>query len=929
MPLDSLELTTEFGTLNFEDFATEVTTEANIIDEPEVAIPDNNEFEKEMKKVVDIMKIAGDDLPASTIKKLMTDLVIKAKEESRSREEEEEKIKVVGTLVNMFKEQNAQRAQENFEQRKPQINPVKDQLEEIDFSQILINKAQNKPEVVQDFRDILEAPQGVNQVLVEKAKNRPEVIQDFRDVLELPRREKPRLHVKTKQNNILINKAKLKPDNVRNFDQGLTVPVIKTTPKPTVVTQVPSPTEETTIEDFSQILIEKSKLKPEILKDFNTGLELPKDDIEEEYVDEFAFEEDFGITPEPPVTTLRPKMVNLTQLLSIPSTKDMIEDHIMDMIIENPQTAAADLAELFDLENEEEKEQTEEELFEMMEEDPLAVTSAFTDLIMAQKNDPTTEPPTTPFEPVKIEEVPEEVKGKMERMKMRPQAVREDEEVVVQVGQEPLRVSNELLKNMMTLIEKGQLSHKEVIEELINNGVLPVEVTDIGRIPIVVGGVPVRDQTPALRSQPLRKMPDFKEPSAGPREAVSLGRLQQLRVKEPQMIMKDEHHIMTEVGLDDPDGDFEMVKLPPRKSPLAVSLPVPDPTKTTEEKDIEILSSMMELYDQGLISDDELEQMVIMMESEGVLDVDLEELGIEKEKPTPSTIYRPYSYSGETFGEGPSVDQYQPYYSQTVRPYVHPAPEKAERGKSLSYAHFSMKVPESIQSTAKPPELPPPSPESLHKAPFFQELSNMNNPFDDPFEHEFKKAKLDFKPVQEVIKPGPAPPYYMSARLPAPPQFSAEELEEDAFKLKPGSKPFDFERFEEPVTNGPREPFPPPIEFKRHARQPLPLILHKNEDGFEHPHFDIPDSLINPKAYMESLRVPIAPPKHLEPSRFLPRKGRLNYQDFYTTVRSKRKSSNVPIYDPPVTGYSQVDRKMDEIRRSYIKGDSIGANFGH
>ena len=40
---------------------------------------------------------------------------------------------------------------------------------------------------------------------------------------------------------------------------------------------------------------------------------------------------------------------------------------------------------------------------------------------------------------------------------------------------------------MQGLIEEGQLSREDVIEHLINNGFLPVEVTELGRIPITVG----------------------------------------------------------------------------------------------------------------------------------------------------------------------------------------------------------------------------------------------------------------------------------------------------------------------------------------------------------------------------------------------------------------------------------------------------------
>ena len=1005
--MDTLELTTEFGTLNFEDIVPDITEDP--IEEPDIAIEEieeelrGSEFEKEMQKVIGIMKIAGNDLPVRTIKTLMTDLVLKAKDESETEQEEEERLREVGTLVTLFRANNAQRAKESFDERKPKNNPVQEELEEIS------DQIENG-----GGRDL-------NKILEEKAKQRPEVVQDFKDLLQVPKRTKPRMHVKQVAPNfsdILINKAKLKPDNVKDFDSGLDVPKsIEATPNPEETTQGPP-----TTEDFSQILIEKSKLKPELIKDFDAGLDLP-------ILPDAG--EDFGETPEfVPATTLKPRvLVNLTQLLSIPSTKEMIEDHIMDMIIENPERAAADLSELFDIQNSEEKETTEEELFEMMEEDPLAVTSAFTDLIMAQKEEPIStstpavEPttqafdlvktePTTPFNPVKIEEVPDEVKGQMQRMTAKPENIPDVTTL------KPLEVSTDLLNDMMKLIEEGQLSHKEVIQELINNGVLPVEVTQIGSIPIIVGGrvgtnvgksqplinipqVPRRPQPrkEVKKSQPLIRIPQFSS-RPKPREEVNLERLQQLKADKPKMIMRDEHHIMQEVGLDDPDGDFEMVKLPPRKalplsikpelSPVSFLIPIDEEEEvadggTTEEKDIEILASMMDLFDQGLISDEELEQMVIMMESEGVLDVDLQELGIEKlKKPEEEeeefkegNRYRAYGLSSDTFGEGPSVGQPDPFFNkQTIKPFsVGVEPQATPPTyKSESYAHFSMQTP---TAGPIPPELPPPSTESLHKAPYFDEQSPVYNTgyrHPDHFEHEFKKTNLDFKPqdlpklphsVEEIrsgpnpefgIRPGPAPPYYMSARLPAPQHFQHHggsvgpapflDHEVDHFKVK---KEPEFDIYKPSSNVGPREPFPPPFEFKKHVHhQPLPLILSDEGSGYKHPHFDIPSSLINPKAYMKSLKSPHIPDHlhhHHSPNQFLPRKGRLNFDDFQTTLRSKRKINkqilppvynpslrdinSTPIYNPPVTGYSQVDRKFDEIRQSYIRGDSLGSGASH
>ena len=102
MPLDTVELTTEFGTLNFEDIMPTETGTQDVtpfeedyydnaedeFEEPEFEIEQESDFEVEMKKVVEIMKIAGNDLSANSIKTMVTDLVTKAREESKSREEQ-------------------------------------------------------------------------------------------------------------------------------------------------------------------------------------------------------------------------------------------------------------------------------------------------------------------------------------------------------------------------------------------------------------------------------------------------------------------------------------------------------------------------------------------------------------------------------------------------------------------------------------------------------------------------------------------------------------------------------------------------------------------------------------------------------------------------------------------------------------------------
>ena len=52
---------------------------------------------------------------------------------------------------------------------------------------------------------------------------------------------------------------------------------------------------------------------------------------------------------------------------------------------------------------------------------------------------------------------------------------------------EDFDIPRNVLNNMVELMESGNLSKEDVIEHLINNGFLPVEVTDIGKLPISIG----------------------------------------------------------------------------------------------------------------------------------------------------------------------------------------------------------------------------------------------------------------------------------------------------------------------------------------------------------------------------------------------------------------------------------------------------------
>ena len=98
----------------------------------------------------------------------------------------------------------------------------------------------------------------------------------------------------------------------------------------------------------------------------------------------------------------------------------------------------------------------------------------------------------------------------------------------------------------MQLIEDGNLSKEEVIEHLINNGFLPVEVTEFGKIPISIG---IQGHSKS-REESFRTV----SPHRKFREELTSERLRELSTT--QKIPFDE---MKNIDITDPDFDFERI----------------------------------------------------------------------------------------------------------------------------------------------------------------------------------------------------------------------------------------------------------------------------------------------------------------------------------------------------------------------------------
>jgi hypothetical protein len=143
-------------------------------------------------------------------------------------------------------------------------------------------------------------------------------------------------------------------------------------------------------------------------------------------------------------------------------------------------------------------------------------------------------------------------------------------------------MSSQVLSKMLELIKTGQLSHEDVIEEMINNGLLPVDVTEIGKIPISVG---------TFDKNGFGKM---GQKSTQP----PLLRLQNLRARRPTPNTPRAHSEMIDVDITDPDGDFENMSENLESGGKGVDPGLSEPEAKENPKDIEVLDSMMKLFDQ-------------------------------------------------------------------------------------------------------------------------------------------------------------------------------------------------------------------------------------------------------------------------------------------------------------------------------------------
>ena len=136
--------------------------------------------------------------------------------------------------------------------------------------------------------------------------------------------------------------------------------------------------------------------------------------------------------------------------------------------------------------------------------------------------------------------------------------------------QKEFELPESLMTSLLELMESGDITKEDLIETLINSGVLPVEVTKLGKIPIVVGVTDDGERKVELTAEVETGPEDFGRlrQRQRQREPLSTERLRELgrnrakpfderRRQRPPFRGRNPSSPLVDVDTSDPDFEFE------------------------------------------------------------------------------------------------------------------------------------------------------------------------------------------------------------------------------------------------------------------------------------------------------------------------------------------------------------------------------------
>ncbi|TRY73673.1 hypothetical protein TCAL_11087 [Tigriopus californicus] len=730
---------------------------------------------------------------------------------------------------------------------------------EVDF---LLQKIRNNQGNRETFGDILKAPQ-IDPFLIQKINQHSGKTNDDTDGLTIPHKETSteddafliqkiksslgpkldpttglQLPINDEEVEFLFNKIKSHQGDRETFQELLKLSDVPQR-DPFLIQKINS--HQGTQSDFSEsltapkqdaFLTQKIKQHQGQREDFGAHLSVPSTTTEGSFLHQKiksheGSRPEFGSVLEAPEhgtlpsvprsSTSTPLSVmseigNFEQKLRTSDTREEIEDHIMDMIVSKPDVVVETFTSIFQTTDQAQKLEQKAKLTEMVENDPLSVTVAFSDL-MSKQNEILKEDIFTPKVPHKYEDPPEEVEGQLLRITM-PESVTKTP-----------RLPEDILSSMIEIIQAGDLEDRNIVDQMIDEGKL--EMKDLLKTP----------------KEPQNNLKN-KE-----REHVSPQRMKEMLMKEGDkrpMIYRDQKHQMIEVNINDPSHDFEMVNAenPRLITPINAELSQHDEDIEEEqpfngvEKDIDVMKSMITLFKHGMIDKSELKEMMSFLGEE-----DMEIPEVREEDNMSAQEQETTTTTTTTTTPPPMMNYHQTTTPPPVMNYDHERPvarpqtpkkDKPSESSGTSYSYIN------FPKLSRPEEIPdfPPKPELLQNRP----QSLFKEPLVDP--HPFAQPQVPkHKPA---IRPPPPPP-----PRPTPEPFVRVNGQPDR------PKSVSYSHIEMPAVHRPRVPLTgeraPQPTFK--PRIPLPT----------RPTFP-PFQLTRKPVLLDNFeREPLIPSSHLRP----------------------------------------------------------------
>ena len=402
---------------------------------------------------------------------------------------------------------------------------------------------------------------------------------------------------------------------------------------------------------------------------------------------------------------------------------------------------------------------------------------------------------------------------------------------------------------------------------------------------------------------------------------MSLKRLQQLRIQEPSLVMRDERHKMVEVDLTDFDAEVLGQDGGVDDGFFQTTTTSTTETTTTTTKEVNVEDSLKELHHKGLITREEMAEMMTLLNKPPP--------PVVKKRKRPKKTKRPQSSAIPFALEQPS------HRPKTFRPVQHKRPSKRPATSAIA---FEFEQPHRSTPKAKRPSLS--VEQQQNRLPKLH-----SSKVESPTSYSYVEIRLgkDTPQTHTVSQHSSSTP--RSLDPPVTPRIGPVITSKEPFESLRMDNPFTdpFSTAGGHLVEGPE--FLPPIGAlpKQARRKPFTRHLTTTTVAPEHGHgavlttYAVPPSSSYPR---EPFHPQVVPEVKILGRRRRPLYGTKKYPRQEKSLKIHVTSKGLPDvpdfttaapfpYDatPTRTGHASSDHTMEDIRQSFLQGERTGTAF--